>query len=79
MLPPVQNGKIQNGRVGDKFGGQSGQLTSSNSELLKYGDKVGGCAGGREAGGRAESSPGALNPHCAEESASHPDGAGTLL
>lgn len=36
-----------------------------------------GCAGGREAGGRAESSPGALNPHCAEESASHPDGAGT--
>lgn len=36
-------------------------------------------AGGREAGGRrgAESSPGALNPHRAEESASHPDSAGT--
>lgn len=30
-----------------------------------------GCAGGREAGGCAESSPGALNPHCA----SYPDDA----
>lgn len=39
---PLCKTKIQNGRVGDKFGGQSRQLASSNSELLKNGDKVGG-------------------------------------
>lgn len=52
VLPLVQNGKIQNGRVGNEFGGQSRQLTSSNSELLKYGDKVGGVCRWQRSWGR---------------------------
>lgn len=69
LLPLMQKGRRQDGWVADECGGKSRLLTSSNPQQLKCGGQRGWAVGAADKlGGHAESSPGTLNPHCAEES-----------